>query len=127
MRPTIDQSIVFTYTNDLDAASHFFAEVMELDLVVDQGACRIYRLTESSFLGVCDLPGRSGNGEGVMITIVTSEVDAWHDFLTARGVDYVKPPGPRPQFGIYTSVFVSPHGYEIEIQSFDDAAWMRGP
>ena len=127
MRPTIDQSIVFTYTNDLEAASRFFAEVMELDLVVDQGACRIYRLTESSFLGVCDLPERTGNGEGVMITIVTSQVDEWHDFLTARGVAYVKAPAHSPRFGIYSSLFVSPHGYQIEIQRFDDEAWTRGP
>ena len=125
MRPKIDQSIVFTYTDDLPAASRFFRETMELDLVVDEGTCHIFRLNEASFLGVCDLPHNADEKSAVMITIVTDDVDAWHDFLTAKGVDYVKPPAPRPEFGIYSSLFVSPHGYQIEIQKFDDSQWHR--
>ena len=35
--PPIDQTLVFTYTNDLDAASAFFKDVMEFEFVVDQG------------------------------------------------------------------------------------------
>ncbi len=123
MRPAIDQSIVFTYPDDLDAAAHFFGEVMELDLVVDQGACRIYRLTASSFLGVCILPGRTRSGEGVMITIVSDDVVGWHDFLISKGVEYLCPPQHKNRFGIYTSLFISPHGYRIEIQRFDKAGW----
>ncbi len=126
MRPSIDQSIVFTYTDDLPAASTFFREVMELELVVDQGRCRIFRLTPESFLGVCDLPHKADEKSGVMITIVTDDVDGWHDFLTAKGVVYVKGPLHRPEFGIYTSLFVSPHGYQIEIQKFDDSQWHKG-
>ena len=53
-RPTIDRSIVFTYTNDLPSASRFFRQVLGLDFVVDQGPCHIFRLTDESFIGVCD-------------------------------------------------------------------------
>ncbi len=48
MRPPVSQSIVFTYTDDLERASRFFAEVLALDFVVDQGACHIFRLTPES-------------------------------------------------------------------------------
>ena len=123
MRPKIDQTVVFTYTDDLEAGSSFFREVMELDFVVDQGPCHIFRLSETSFLGVCNLPDRPTNKAGVTITIVSSDVDGWHDFLVARGVEYVKEPSHSPKFNVYSSLFISPHGYRIEIQNFDDRDW----
>ena len=58
-RPPISHSIVFTYTDDLERGSRFFREVMELDFVVDQGACHIYRLTPLSYIGVCNLPDQA--------------------------------------------------------------------
>lgn len=126
MRPAIDRSIVFTYCDDLAAASGFFREVMELELVVDQGPCHIYRLTEQSFLGVCSLPDRPSAQAGVTITIVSDDVDGWHRFLTAKGVAYVQAPSRSERFGITSSLFLSPHGYRIEIQRFDDPRWHEG-
>ena len=123
MRPKIDQSVVFTYTDDLEAGSRFFREVMELDFVVDQGPCHIFRLSDTSFLGVCNLPDRPTNKAGVTITIVSGDVDGWHEFLVARGVEYVKEPSHSPKFNVYSSLFISPHGYRIEIQNFDDRDW----
>ncbi len=125
-RPRIDQSIVFTYTDDLETGSRFFREVMELELVVDQGPCHIYRLTDESYLGLCNLPDRPSAQAGVTITIVSSDVDGWFRFLTAKGVEYVKEPSHSPRFNVYSSLFISPHGYRIEIQSFDDKDWRRG-
>jgi catechol 2,3-dioxygenase-like lactoylglutathione lyase family enzyme len=122
-RPEIGQSVVFTYTDDLEAGSKFFSEILELDLVVDQGACHIYRLTETSFIGVCDLPGRPTNRAAVTITIVSDAVDEWHAYLTANGVVCEKPPSHNAEFGVYSSLFTSPDGYRIEIQRFDDNLW----
>ncbi len=123
MHPSIEQSIVFTYADDLETASRFFSEIMELDLVVDQGACHIYRLNEKSFLGVCALANRPKEKTAVTITLVTDDVDGWHAFLTAKGVEYVSGPARSERFGIYSSLFQSPHGYRVEIQRFDDPAW----
>lgn len=124
-RPRIDRSIVFTYTNDLAGASRFFREVLELDFVVDQGPCHIYRLTDESFIGVCDLPDRPTDQAGVTITIVSDDVEGWREFLTARGVEYVHEPGHSDRFQVFSSLFISPHGYRIEIQRFDDPDWHK--
>jgi len=123
MRPSIDQSIVFTYTDDLEAGSKFFREVMELDFVVDQGPCHIFRLSETSFLGVCSLPDRPTGKAGVTITIVSNEVDAWFKFLTSKGIEYIKEPSHSPLFNVYSSLFISPQGYRIEIQNFNEKDW----
>ena len=123
MHPPISQSIVFTYTEDLDATSRFFREIMELDFVVDQGAYHIFKLSETSFLGVCNLPDRPTEQAGVTITIVSDDVDGWYEFLTAKGVEYVRKPAHSEKFRIYSSMFISPHGYRVEIQQFDDRDW----
>jgi len=123
MHPPISQSIIFTYTDDLAAGSAFFGEVMELELVLDQGPCHIYRLTDDSFLGVCSLPNRPRDAAGVTITIVSDDVDGWHRFLTDKGVQYLHDPAPSSRFGIYSSLFLSPDGYRIEIQRFDHPNW----
>jgi len=125
--PPITHSIVFTYTDDLSAASRFFGSVMELDLVVDQGACHIFRLSPSSYLGVCCLPDRPREKTGVTITIVSPDVDGWHRFLTGKGVRYVSGPAHSAEFGVYSSLFHSPEGYRIEIQHFLDPQWDKGP
>ncbi|MCZ4279941.1 VOC family protein [Kiloniella laminariae] len=126
MRPEINQSVIFTYCDDLPRASGFFREVMELDLVVDQGACHIYRLTEQSYLGVCCLPDRPRSQAGVTITLVSDDVEGWYRFLTAKGVNYVKPPSHSEQFGVFSSLFISPDGYRIEIQHFNKPDWCEG-
>jgi hypothetical protein len=64
--------------------------------------------------------------DGVMLTIVSDDVDGWHQFLTAKGVEYEREPEHDPRFGIYTSGFRSPDGYRIEIQRFDDPTWAHG-
>lgn len=123
VHPPVTQSIVFTYTDDLAKASRFFRETMELDFVVDQGACHIFRLSPTGYLGVCNLPDRPRAKAGVTITIVTPDVDGWHAFLTGKGVVYERGPEHAQEFGVYSSLFLSPDGYRIEIQRFDDPAW----
>ncbi len=123
MRPEISQSIIFTYTDDLLRTSQFFSETMELALVVDQGSCHIFRLSDTSHLGVCNLPDRPTEKAAVTITIVSDDVDGWYGFLTAKGVEYIKKPSYSEQFKVYSSLFMSPHGYRIGIQRFCDAGW----
>ncbi len=96
---------------------------MELDFVVDQGACHIFRLTPESYLGVCRLPDRPRAKAGVTISLVSDDVDGWHDFLVAKGVGFVRQPAASAEFGVYSALFLSPDGYRIEIQRFDDADW----
>jgi catechol 2,3-dioxygenase-like lactoylglutathione lyase family enzyme len=125
-RPAITDSIVFTYTDDLAASSRFFREMLELELVVDQGLCHIFRLSPTSYIGVCAIPGRPRATVGVTITIVTPDVDGWHAFLTAKGLVYEAPPRHSERFNVYSSLFIDPNGYRIEIQNFADPGWRGG-
>ena len=48
--PTIDQQVTFLYCQDLAKTAQFYEEVLGLTLVLDQGSCRIYRVTGSAFV-----------------------------------------------------------------------------
>jgi len=121
--PPIDQQVTFIYTGDLARSARFYAEVLGLQQVLDQGACRIFRVAGEAFLGVCTNPARAVVPEGFTLTFVTPEVDAWHDRLTERGVTIEGPPRENPDYRIYNFFARDPDGYLIEFQRFLDPSW----
>lgn len=122
--PPIDNQITFIYTQDLTTSADFYERIMGLPLWLDQTTCRIYRLTDSAFLGVCQVSESSkGNfispPSNLIITIVTQQVDEWYQTLSARGVIFDAPPSYNPKYRIYHCFLKDPNGYLIEIQRFE--------
>ena len=118
-----DALITFLTATDLDRASAFYGEALGLELVSDQGMCRIYRVTASGFIGICERDPGTVSTEGVIVTIVRDDVDEFCALLVARGVTLEKPPSHNPQFGIYQAFLRDPDGNLVEIQRFDDPNW----
>lgn len=125
-RPPIEHHTTFLYTRDLAATAHFYEEVMGLQLALDQDDCRIYRVAESAFLGFCEREDAPDSPKGVILTIITHEVDRWHLYLQAQGVTFEKEPTFNPDYQIYHCFLRDPNGYLVEIQRFDDPAWDDG-
>jgi catechol 2,3-dioxygenase-like lactoylglutathione lyase family enzyme len=117
-----DAQVTFCYTADLDRTAEFYEQVLGLPLALDQGRCRIYRTGATGYLGFC-LRDEAPRPEGVILTLVTNDVDGWHERLAARGVAIDKPPAANPEFEIYHFFFRDPNGYLLEIQRFDDPRW----
>ncbi len=120
MTPPIDQQVTFLYTNDLSATADFYERVLGLPLVLDQGVCRIYRVVGEAFLGFCTREGRPVNTDDVIVTLATTEVDAWHEYLTAHDVTIEKAPAHNETYNIYHLFARDPNGYLLEIQQFRD-------
>jgi catechol 2,3-dioxygenase-like lactoylglutathione lyase family enzyme len=119
-----DQQVVFLPTSDLARADRFYREVLGLPLVLDQGVCRIYRTGPQAFLGVCEhLAGAAGGG--VIVTLVSDDVDGWFERLGAAGVSFEAPPSHNEKYKIYHVFVHDPDGNVLEIQRFEDAAWPR--
>lgn len=117
---SFDQQITFLYTRDLAASSHFYEAVLGLPLVLDQGTCRIYRVAQGAYLGVCaraDAP--PGQQSALIITLVTPDVDGWYERLMAVGLSIEHPPRHNPIYHIYHFFLRDPNGYLVEIQRFE--------
>lgn len=138
-RPSIAQEVTWFYANDLDAGANFFQTVLRLDLVLDQGPCRIYRTAPESFLGVCDSRAAPAFVPPVTYTLVVpteDEVDVWHDFLLSQNenktqtpVVNVTLPEKSTTFNCYAFNFYDPNYesglgyYRFEVQAFLDPSW----
>ena len=122
--PPIDQQVTFLYTNDLAATHRFYTDIMQLPLVLDQGSCRIYRVSNDAFLAFCERP-TAEQPEGIIFTLVTQDVDGWHAYLVDRDVAIEKPPTLNPAYNIYQCFVRDPNGYLLEIQTFMDPSWPR--
>lgn len=124
--PLIDQQITFLYTPDLANVVSFYEQILGLEMVLDQGTCRIFRITQQSFIGVCqrdDVAGDIGHTSRVIVTLVTRAVDDWYYYLHGQGVVFEKAPELNPSYNIYHCFLRDPNGYLIEIQQFLDPSW----
>lgn len=117
----LDAHITFLRVADIDRSHGFYAEGLGLPLVLDQGGCRIYRLNEGAYLGLCerDQPGSSG----VVVTIVTGKVDAWYNRFAAAGAEIEGQPQDNPDYRIYHFFARDPDGHLLEVQRFWDEDW----
>ncbi len=123
-RPDIGQQISWVYCEDLAATCPFYQKTLGLRQVMNQGTARIFLAAPGAFIGVCRaFEGRAVEPEGSMISLVTDEVDAWYERLTAAGVKTRGRPRTLEAFNIYCFFAEDPNGYVIEFQQFLDPAW----
>lgn len=115
-----DGVVTFVSVADLDRSQAFYQGTLGLPLVLDQGACRIFRVSDAGFLGTCQgVPSPSG----VIVTLVTERVEERCARLEAAGVAFEKPLAHNPTFDITHAFLRDPDGYLVEIQRFEDPQW----
>lgn len=123
------QSVTFLYAVDPLPCRRFYAEVLGLPLVLDQGRCAIFAIAgRSAFLGICEARGpremQNPRSEGGSVhTFVTPDVDGWHARLSAAGVAGLTAPRHSPEYDVYGFFFRDPAGYLFEIQRFGALDW----
>jgi catechol 2,3-dioxygenase-like lactoylglutathione lyase family enzyme len=122
-RSFIEQSMTFLYSDDLEAHAAFYRDVLELEQVLDQGVCRVFRVSDTSFLGVCNKADRPRGTKGMMFTFLCDDVEAMYKALLAKGVVFDAPPDMRGGKTVYSAFFRDPVGYWLEIQEFRDPRW----
>lgn len=112
--------ITFLYYRDLPAAMRFYAEVLGLELAIDQGWSKIYRITGASHLGLVDEAcgmHRAADPKPVQICVRVPDVGAWHRYISGQGVAGLSALRENEALGIRAFVFLDPEGYQIEVQS----------
>ncbi|MDX1480763.1 MAG: VOC family protein [Woeseiaceae bacterium] len=113
---TLQSQITMFYYEDLDAASRFYGEVLGLEKTFDWEWVRFYRTGPASSVGIV----REGSGawhrakpdNAVMLSLVTSDVDAWYRRATQHDVVILKDIGDGG--GIRSFLLEDPGGYTVE-------------
>lgn len=113
--------ITFLYYDDLEPADEFYREVMQLELVEDQGWVKIYSVKGNAFVGiVCGERGfhQPQEENAVLITLVVDDVFGWYDYLKGKGVKLLTEVREVKDIQIRAFFVEDPGGYSIEIQQF---------
>lgn len=118
---SIQGNIIFTYYRDLAAAADFYANVMKLELVMDQGFAKVFKLTAHTFIGLVD--GERGTHKAsdtkpVIIASVTDDVEKWYEYLISKGVEIKKPLKENQTLGLRGFMALDPEGYVLEFEQF---------
>ena len=117
-----DAFITFLSVADLERSTAFYGDALRLPLVNDQGSCRIFKVSESGFLGIC-VSDRPVGAPGLIVTLVRDDVEEHCAALAAAGVEFEGPPAHNPRFGITHAFLRDPDDHLVEIQRFDDPTW----
>lgn len=118
--PTAAGQVTFLYFNDLAQADAFYGEVLGLEKEFDLEWVKIYKLSPTSSVGLVNATGgahRPSADKPVMVSMVVSEkeVDAWWQYLKAKGVDVGDAPGAEGDGAVKAFGFKDPEGYSLEV------------
>jgi predicted enzyme related to lactoylglutathione lyase len=119
----LQANITFLYYRDIPRAQRFYEDVLGLTLTVDQGYSKIFRVSQSSYVGLVDESQglhRAAEQKPVTLSFVTAEVDAWYTYLRGRGVEIVHELADGRRQPTRGFVAKDPEGYYLEFETFRD-------
>lgn len=124
LTPNIDSHVVMLYYKDLESAAAFYGEALGLEKTLDWDWVKFFRTSGSSYVGLVE------EGEGayhkaqrtnaVMLSIVTREIDAWHEKVKGAEVEFLKDIANRGP--IRSFLIQDPGGYTVEFFQ-----WLQQP
>jgi catechol 2,3-dioxygenase-like lactoylglutathione lyase family enzyme len=120
--PPIIASNAFYYYADVEAAWRFYTDVLGFETAADYGFAKILRVAPASYLtlvAAAEGMHTADEPKTATLAIVTDEVEAWFEHLTAAevpmraGLGEVDPAAPHVGF-----VAIDPEGYFLEFERF---------
>jgi predicted enzyme related to lactoylglutathione lyase len=118
------ESFVIIYHNDMEAARHFYEELLGLEIrEVTYEWFVGYWVSSKHEMTLCISSSREeshrwgADGKGVVIDFVVADVDAAYEQLVSLGVQFIEPPTQMP-WGLRTATFLDPGGYTLTITSY---------
>lgn len=119
----IQKQIIFLPTNDLKITTHFYQDMLELKLFLDQGDCVIFKTCEKGYIGFCQRAVNIVEGK-IIITLIVEDVDQVYEELVAKNNIKTSPPTINEKYRIHHFFITDPNGYLVEIQKFlDQVDW----
>ena len=115
----VEKLITFIYYKDLQKGMEFYGTTLGFPMEIDQGWCKIYRLSEAGYLGVVDETRgmhKSHPIKPVQICLRVPNVVEFYDYCRAVGVDELSEMFEGQELKIKAFVFNDPEGYQIEIK-----------
>ena len=124
----ISHTLTFCPSSDLAASERFYGDTLGLEVAIRTKTAILWRVTETSFVGVTAGPTRDPKHEGAIVDLVVEsaeEVQTWYDKITADGW---KTDGTPRHVDMGATLFFAsdPDDYLVEVLHFDDIETLTG-
>lgn len=113
----ITSNVTFLYYEDFDRAISFFEDILELELVMDQGFARIYKVTESSFLGMVLKENRKTEND-TLYSFTVDDVYHYYDLYQKKNLQSLSEIKHFKNIPLKSFFFDDFEGHHFEIQEF---------
>ena len=115
----VEKLITFIYYRDLQKGIDFYEHFLGFPLAIDQGFCKIYRMSEAGYVGIVDEKEgmhKWNEIKPVQICLRVPDVDAFYEYCKEAKVDGLSEMFVNEKIKIKAFAFNDPEGYQIEIQ-----------
>lgn len=115
----VEKLITFIYYRDLEKGIDFYENFLGFPMEIDQGFCKIYRISEAGYVGIVDEKKgmhKWNEIKPVQICLRVSDVQAFYEYCKESNVDELSEMFVNENLKIKAFVFNDPEGYQIEIQ-----------
>ena len=111
-------AITFLYYKDFSYGVEFVEQVLQLDLVMDQGFARVYQVNEKSFLGIVQENDSSDVPGSTLFSLATTKVE--EEYKRVRKMEVYKLTEIKffEQIPLKSFFFDDLEGHKFEIQQF---------
>lgn len=113
--------ITFLYFKSMAVARDYFDNTMKFESACEQGYCKMWRTSKTSFIGAVDESvlsfGISGK-DGVLTSFVVEDSEAAHGYLQSLNLDRLTEIKFNKSSDIKSCMFYGPEGYRFESEEF---------
>ena len=130
-KPSMDSMVVWFYYDGIADAARFYGDLLRLELALDEGWARIYKMRDGAFVGMVDASSGRGScsvvpDSAVLLTLVVDDIEAWFSFLKSEGVAIEGEIRTSKELEVQSFFLRDPGGYALEIQKFTNPETAKG-
>jgi catechol 2,3-dioxygenase-like lactoylglutathione lyase family enzyme len=116
-------TITWLYYKDILAMQNFYQEVLGLEMVADQGWAKIYKVSNTGFIGLVD--ERRGmhkftEEKAVIVSFILDDLESWHAYTNESNPFELRSTelgiGPETRYKAF--IGYDPEGYYMEFDKF---------
>lgn len=113
-----DSNVTFLNYNDLSIGIYICEDVLNLQIVLDQGFARIYQVNKTGYIGIVKRSKESLNNGDTLVSMNTKDVHAEHKRISEFNVADLTSIQRIDSVPLDTFFFKDSEGHHFEIQQF---------
>lgn len=111
-------AITFLYYSDFDYGVDFFENLLQLELVMDQGFARVYQVNEKAFLGIVQQKDSTEISGATLFSLTTKNVEEEYQRVKQLKVYNLTEMKHFESIPLKSFFFDDLEGHKFEIQQF---------